>query len=697
LTGDAHDFSQLAAQHASLRQRMPRSWNAYFGRFGTLRPVQLEAMPPILAGENVLVTAPTAGGKTEAGLAPICERLAQNDWRGLSVLVVTPTRALVNDIYARLSAPCDAMQIALGRKTADHAIPEMGRVQVLVTTPESTESMLTFRRDLLSQVRAVVLDEIHLLDGSPRGDHLRMLLARLERYRAHVDGEPLSSMQRVAMSATVNAPMQLAAAYLGPHARIVTVGGQRTIDARVVLAQGTEEDRAHAAITAAESFEDVRKILVFVNSRKQVDSGTACFRSGRFSRTPVYGHHGSLSKHQREEVESRFKNDQHAICVATMTLEVGIDIGDIDLVICMDPPFSMPSFLQRIGRGCRRLKGLTRVVCVARDRASELMFQAMVRQASIGLPPTPQSPFRRSVLVQQSLAYLQQVERHRRTIDQFKNVLLSDALPPVTEDVVVAVLDDMVRSEMLDRQAGVYRPASLGWSFIQSKKIYANIQSTPMEIALVDVDSGKRIATISGLRDPSTGVSVGGRPYEVLRGRSPAELRVRKSEVGAGDAPRYHARHLPYAGDIGAMLANFLGIQPQEIVALRQGSDLIVMTWLGRLFNAVLARGLTRLNCPAIEGAFHLQVRAEEEPRILDLLRQAVSAIVADNPLGEVAVDRLVDVGPHHAQLSPALQRATREDWLDAEFLERWIGHVFEVRIVDSASDLGQDFLALTI
>ena len=93
-------------------------------------------------------------------------------------------------------------------------------------------------------------------------------------------------------------------------------------------------------------FPDVSKVLVFVNSRKQVDTASGDFSYGRFDGFATYGHHGSLSKEEREDVESRFRSDARAICIATMTLEIGIDIGDVDLVICIDPPFSIPSFLR---------------------------------------------------------------------------------------------------------------------------------------------------------------------------------------------------------------------------------------------------------------------------------------------------------------------------------------------------------------
>jgi ATP-dependent Lhr-like helicase len=674
---------------------MPYAWNAFFAGFPNLRPVQLQCMPVILSGRNVLVTAPTAGGKTEAVLAPVCERLARHRWPGLSVLVVTPTRALVNDLYARLYRPLDRLRIRLGRKTADHGLPEDVQDQVLVTTPESVESLLTFGREALKQVQAVVLDEIHLLDGSPRGDQLRALLSRLSVFLHRAGGPGFVGLQVVAMSATVSDPRRLANAYLGTCSEIVAVPGQRELEARILLAGGTDRQRATQAMLAADGFEDVHKILVFVNSRKQVDTSAGDFRCGRFSHCPVYGHHGSLSKAQREETEARFKSDSVAICVATMTLEVGIDIGDIDLVICMDPPFSLASFLQRVGRGCRRLKGRTRVLCVARNRAGELMFEALVRQAELGMPAGPTAPFRRSVLFQQILAYLKQVPKHRRVMEQFVKVFATDALPIVTERQVQDMLADMTQTGFLDKQGEIYSPASEGWGFIESNRIYANIQANPLEVELVDVESGQVVATAAGIRDRSGGIRIAGRSYDFIPGGSPFTQRVR----GGGDhhdSPKYHARLLPYAFDVGASLAAFFGIHARELVAMRVGQSVIVMTWLGRLLNAVLASGFEKRGLRVTEGSFHVTVMLADEGALLSLLREIVQDVVGSNPLGTLKTERMVDLGPHFRHLSPAHQSKGREDWLDHDFLRRWCETLTDVRMVSADSEMAADLLEIT-
>ena len=240
-----------------------------------------------------------------------------------------------------------------------------------------------------------------------------------------------------------------------------------------------------------------------------------------------------------------------------MTLEVGIDIGDIDLVICMDPPFSLSSFLQRIGRGCRRLNGLTRVLCVARDRAGALMFQSLIRQASLGIPPGPLYPFRRSVLVQQFLAYLRQVSKNRRVKGQFVKSFASTAIPVIGDTCLEEALADMVQMGLLDKHGDVFQPASAGWDFIESSKIYSNIQPTPLEVALVDVDSGKVVATVAAVASHSGGIRVAGRSYDLVPGGSTTKQRVRSGGEHI-DSPRYHARWLPYAFDIGASLVDCL-------------------------------------------------------------------------------------------------------------------------------------------
>lgn len=689
------DIDKLAEQHRILREQMPHAWNPFFAAFPSLRPIQLAAMQPILSGANALVTAPTAGGKTEAVLAPLCERLSRFRWSGLSVLVVTPTRALVNDLYFRLLGPLSRMGISVGRKTSDHGLGDVITTQVLITTPESTDSLLMLRREELNSINAVVLDEIHLLDGSPRGDQLRGILSRLRAYRHSVGSPGRGGFQRIAMSATISNPRRLADCYLGEGAEIVSAAGQRELEAKIILAPGKEDFSAEMVIASADSFPDVHKILVFVNSRKHVDLGPASFKTGRFSKVPVYGHHGSLSKASREEAEERFKSDAQAICVATMTLEVGIDIGDIDLVICIDPPYSLSSFLQRIGRGCRRLNGRTRVLCVARDKASQLIFEALVKQAELGMPAGPTPPFRRSVLLQQVLAYLNQVQKHRRTLDQFIQIFTSPIEPAIEPALIEEIIQDMVQSGLLDKDQNVYQPASDGWNFIQSNRVFTNIQPNPLEVALVDVETGKQIASVAGVSGSSAGVRIAGRSYDLLPGGSNTKHRVRAGGQHE-ESPMYHAVKLPYAFDIGASLAARFEIAADTLAVIRTDDHYVVFTWLGRLLNAVLAHSLQRRGYRGKGDSFHLLLKVATDENLLDLLHKSVEDAIAINPLTNLPVDQLTSLGPHFKNLSSTMQRGACEDWLDHNYLRRWVSTIQKVVVVASNSELGQDLLTLT-
>lgn len=700
-------LDDLLERHRGVRRLLPNAWNAFFARFGSLRAIQLESVPPILARKNVLMTAPTAGGKTEAAVAPLAELIKSQRWPGLSVLLITPTRALVNDLFCRLERPCDQMQVQLGRKTSDHSMSEGGSEQLLITTPESTESLLTFRRQTLANVRSVVLDEVHLLDGSPRGDQLRVLLARLSTFLHDkagpanpgkvktgrpTKGGGFDGLQVVAMSATVPDPRRIADAYLGRQSIVVSVPGQRDLDAQIISADGSDEARSDAAVQAFEVFGDVRKVLVFVNSRKQVDEGARYFRRGPFARAAVFGHHGSLSKEQREQTEARFKSEGRAICVATMTLEVGIDIGDVDLVVCMDPPFSLSSFLQRIGRGCRRLAGKTRVLCVARDREGVILFESMVRQAGLGLPVGPLRPFRTSVLVQQILAYLRQVDRHCRVFEQFLRVLASNVPPVVTEERIRQVLADLVQQGLVDRRGQVYQPAAAGWDFIQSSRIYSNMEPAPVEQALVDADSGRIVATVAAVRGKH--VRVAGRSYEVVAGGRRGEHKVRGVQ-GEAVPPRYHSQHLPYSADLGAAVAGRLGIDPDTLVVVPSGGGVIVMTWLGQLLNAALAEALEADGVVVADKPFSLILQGRSMEDALPLVTKAVTVVVQTNPLGRMKVEGIADLGPYLRELSPTLQEVARRDWLDAGYLSNWVAGLRRVQPVEADTDLGRDLLDL--
>src|SRR5690606_11301324 len=227
--------SSVQAQR-DCRDALHHSWYAFFGRFGNLRQVQIDAIPPIVAGKNVLVGAATASGKTEAVVAPLVERIlaARHKEPEIRLLIISPTRALCNDLFRRLEGPIQTCRLQIDLKTGDSPTLNLKEpAQVLITTPESLDSMLSRRPQILQNVSAMMIDELHMMDNIARGDQLRCLLERLQR----VVKTPL---QICAASATLSDAERIARRFLGPEAICISpppdTRSQRHIEATVVPA-----------------------------------------------------------------------------------------------------------------------------------------------------------------------------------------------------------------------------------------------------------------------------------------------------------------------------------------------------------------------------------------------------------------------------------------------------------------------------
>ncbi|MEZ6081258.1 MAG: DEAD/DEAH box helicase [Pirellulaceae bacterium] len=632
------DLQSQLAEHQAIHQQLRITWNVFFAKFGRLRDVQLKVIPAIMTGADVLVTAPTAGGKTEAVMAPVCELIKSERMEGLSCLYVTPTRALVNDLFARLDPQLSQLELRLGRQTADHSQPK--DTNVLITTPESLESMLTFKKHLLSNIRIVVMDEIHLLDGTARGDQLRLLLNRLRKYLDWVNNDD-KKVTRIAISATVSDPQRIAQVYLGNNAKIVSVVGQRPIECEYISPQDGW-DVVDCIVQGMDTFTDVRKVLVFANRRRDVDEYADLFREKCPKQIEIFGHHGSLGRDQREDVEKGFRNAKNALCIATMTLEIGIDIGDVDLVVCIDPPNNLSSFLQRIGRGCRRLQSATRVLCFSSDPISELVFRAYELGAKHGLPQTPLPPLRRSVLLQQMLAYLEQTDRRRRTENQLLEVFCDPGRPAIRPEVVRAVAADMVATGLLTFDEGIYRIARHGSDFVSSSKIFSNL-APKTEVAVVDADSGKTVAYVGSTN--SDKIKIAGKRYEIADQQVGGKISVRATDAKGAVSPEYVAKgHFGFSSEVGACLANYLGISSTEIVFIESGC---VFTWLAKLHNTVLANCLKASGIHAIPHSFCLKLGQNVEPHsLLSSLKQAAVRVANGHGIGSLTIESLADCMP---------------------------------------------------
>lgn len=339
-----------------------------------LRPLQRAAITPLMEGQDAVLLAPTAGGKTEAACFPLLSVMAEQKWTGTSVLYLCPLKALLNNVVGRV----DSYAQWLGRRAAlwhgDTKESQRQRIRteapdVLLTTPESLEAMLigvkTDHARLLGSVRAVVVDEVHAFAGDDRGWHLLAVLERLER----VTGRPI---QRIGLSATVGNPAQLLHWLQGAgsesrtgqvvapgvrlppasdgagHPGMEAAGRLRGPAGEVELDYVGSLDNAAKLIAALHRGE---KRLVFCDSRRQVEELGAALRAREVT---VFLSHASLSVDERTRSEQAFAEARDCVIVSTSTLELGIDVGDLDRVIQIDSPASVASFLQRIGRTGRR-------------------------------------------------------------------------------------------------------------------------------------------------------------------------------------------------------------------------------------------------------------------------------------------------------------------------------------------------------
>lgn len=375
-------------------------------RWDGLRPTQAAAVRPILAGDDALVLAPTAGGKTEAATFPLLSVMAEQDWQGTSVLYVCPLRALLNNLQPRLHGYAQW----LGRTAAvwhgDVGQPARQRIlqerpDILLTTPESLEAMLVSTkvdpRALFSGLHTVVVDEVHAFAGDDRGWHLLAVLERLAR----VAGRPL---QRIGLSATVGNPDELLTWLQGS----ATDRPRRVVDPAVPTTAAPPDitvdyvGSVDNAATVIASLHGGEKRLVFVDSRRRAEELGAALRERGIT---TFLSHSSLSAAERRRSEAAFAEARDTVIVATSTLELGIDVGDLDRVIQIGSPRTVASFLQRLGRTGRRSGTTRNCLFLCLDDEQELLALGMLHCWSRGwVEPVTPPPSPRHIAAQQLMA-----------------------------------------------------------------------------------------------------------------------------------------------------------------------------------------------------------------------------------------------------------------------------------------------------
>jgi len=362
----------------------PRLQEAIVARlgWGSLRPVQEEAGEALLAGDNAIILAPTAGGKTEASMFPLLSGMVESGPVGVGALYIAPIKALLNNQADRLGLYTE--MVGLRRFVWHGDTPDAPRrrfsrepAELLMTTPESLEVMLVSRRvdegRIFADLRAVVIDEVHALAGTDRGAHLMSVLERLARVSGH-------DVQRVGLSATVGNPDAILGWLQGTSGRPGRVVDPPRQAGRRQLLVVHRPDLAALARDAARVARG-QKSLFFCQSRATTE---AVAEHMRRAGTTVFVHHSAVSREERELAEERFHHGSDACIVCTSTLELGIDVGDLDRVLQAEAPDTVSSFLQRMGRTGRRAGQAANTTFFCETTEGVLQAIALIELAKAG-------------------------------------------------------------------------------------------------------------------------------------------------------------------------------------------------------------------------------------------------------------------------------------------------------------------------
>jgi|694.fasta_scaffold29550_6 ATP-dependent Lhr-like helicase len=488
-----------------------------------LHHIQVEAINVLLGGTaHLLICAQTAGGKTEAAFLPIISRLAENPRPSVQALYVGPLVALINDQFSRLETLCADVEVPVHRWHGAASASEKRKLRdspggILLITPESLESNFinygVHLRRIYAELDFIVIDELHSFLSSVRGVHLRSLLARLS---AATGRKP----RIVGLSATLGDP-QGARAFIAPDApdtvSIITgsggqavkfgikayVRGAKISEERVCRWNPDEALEAAAALTTdqtrdpfplgklperkSEALDESRDELddiaddilhtcadstnlVFGNAKPDLevlaDRLHTRVKALRLPHDPFHVHHGSLSKELREEAEAILKSGNPATVICSSTLEMGIDIGSVRRVAQLDPPWSVASMRQRLGRSGRREGEAARMRIYARDMSpssrctiSELLFPNLLRSIALAklmfakwLEPHDDNRINLSTLVHQILSCLRETGGMKAR-DLFDVLVKNGAFRSVTEAMFAGVLRSLGGKQLIEQMA----------------------------------------------------------------------------------------------------------------------------------------------------------------------------------------------------------------------------------------------------
>ena len=508
--------------------------------FSELTEIQRLAIPAVETGANCLIIAPTGWGKTEAALLPLFDRFAKGEMKksGIQVLYITPMRSLNRDLLSRLRWWSEELGISIAVRHGDTAQSERQRQakhppQMLVTTPETLGAILPAQRigEALRNVEHVVVDEVHELFGDKRGAQLSIALERLLEKR----GGRL--FQRIGLSATVGNPEEVAAFLcgVGRECRIIRLPVERAMHLRIESPAPREEDYALAEKlfidgAAAARLRRVSELirshtatLVFVNTRSIAETlGSRLLKLVENERWKdrIAVHHGSLSKEARVRAEEGFKGSELKGLICTSSLELGVDIGRVDLVVQYSSPRQVQRLVQRVGRSGHSIARMPKGVIIATDEDDLFEAAVIARRAAKGLVESEKEQSGAlDVLAHQIAGML--LEKSERGVSEITSIVRR-AHPFAGLDMahVSAVLKQLHEEGLIffDEKAGVARRNSRTRDYYyenlsmipDERKYFVKSAVTNSNVAMLDE------GFVANFVEPGAKIIVRGVPWKVL-------------------------------------------------------------------------------------------------------------------------------------------------------------------------------------
>jgi len=544
---------------------------------------QRRLIPKILEGKNVLLISATATGKTEAAMLPVLHRFLLSGCRqpGISIVYITPLRALNRDILERMTYWCNRLDIRLGVRHGDTSQRERSYMRrsppdMLITTPETLQAVLQGRtiKNHLKTVKWIIVDEIHELADNKRGSQLSLAL---ERVRAVAENE----IQFIGLSATIGSPDRVARFMVGEdrEVEIVQVSALRDTRFDIVYPEPGPEDEelarklfTHPEVAVRlkvmkDLIEQHDTTLIFTNTRSTTEALTSRFNVWD-TEFPLSIHHGSLAKTSRIATERGLRAGDLKTVICTSSLELGIDIGAIDLVIQYNSPRQVTRLLQRVGRSGHSITETSKGVIVAMNSDDALESMVICRRALKEIMEplvVPEKPY--DVLVNQIIAELMQ--RNKLYFLQIKN-LFHHAYPyrNLTEDDILAAArymhdrfprlawlseEDEVIIKPRGNRKTIYRYFFNNLSMIPDEKDYL----------IVDVDDDSAVgilqeAFVAEYAKPGVKFTLRGRPWKILNVHND-KIYVRSEDDPTGAIPSWVGEQIPVPLEVALEVGEIKG------------------------------------------------------------------------------------------------------------------------------------------